>query len=350
MQKDKLVALWIEDTIDPTGRVHVRDVRGIHPRPHGGPGDLTATIQVQVPGESSPREERFVVELKSRSEPSTIRSFLERAPRDLTHPLLMSAPRIGGRSGDLLAERRISWLDASGNYHLRMGDSVLERSGLAEPDRPSRPQRLAFAPKGSRLTRLLLAYPERSWLTTEIAQTAGIDAGYASRTLTLLREAGYVSREKKWRLMRADALLEDWSSGYRFDRHDSQTYFSLTPRVESRMRELVDAASPKGTDIAFTGSSAAALWGALTAGDDVVAYVRDAESRADMVRDLGLAPESEAPNLTLVVPEDRGVFVPIEPRQDIPLVSRPQIYVDLVRSSRGPSLAPDFLEQMPWRG
>jgi hypothetical protein len=347
MQEEQLETLWIEDTIDPTGRVHVRDIRRIHPRER--PGDLTATIQVRIPGESSPREERFVVELKRRSEPSTIRSFLEHLPRDLAHPLLMSAPRIGGRSGDLLAERRISWLDASGNYHLRMGDAVLERSGLARPDRSSRPQRLAFAPKGSRLVRLLLAYPERSWLTTEIAQTAGIDAGYASRTLSLLREAGYVSREKKWRLMRADALLEDWSSSYRFDRHDSQTFFSLTPRVESRMEELVEAASLTDADVAFTGSSAAALWGSLTAGDDVVAYLRDAGSRADIVGHLGLAPEPEAPNLTLVVPEDRGVFVPLELRQDIPLVSRPQIYLDLLRRSRGQSLAPDFLERMPWR-
>lgn len=346
MQANRLETLWINDQIDPTGRVHVHDVRSIGSARRAG--DLLATVQVFIPGEDLPREGTFIVELKTRSEPSTIRSFLEHVDRDLDQPLLMSAPRIGERSGALLAERRISWLDASGNYHLRLGDSVLERTGLAERGRPTRSQRLAFAPKSARVVRLLLASPAREWRTTEIAQAVEIDPGHASRTLALLRDAGYVSRDKTWHVRQPDPLLQDWASSYRFDRHDSQSFFSLTPRVEARMSEIAKVASIVETDVAFTGASAAGIWGALSAGDDVVAYIRDPASRAAIVDALELAPETDAPNLRLLVPEDPGVFMPVEHNQGLPLASRPQIYLDLLSSSRGQSLAPDFLKRMPW--
>jgi hypothetical protein len=205
-----------------------------------------------------------------------------------------------------------------------------------------------FAPKASRVVRFLLSFPRREWRTTDVAGELAIDPGYVSRMLTKLQAAGYVTKDKAWHLARPQAMLDDWAHSYRFERHDIEAFFSLTPRVEARMNMVLESAKTHGGKVAFSGAAAAGLWGAPSAVDEVVAFVEDAATRVALVNALGVASEVDAPNLLLVVPDDLGVFMPVETRDALPLVCRPQVYLDVIRSVRGRSLAPHLLETMPW--
>ena len=75
----------------------------------------------------------------------------------------------------------------------------------------------------------------------------------------------------------------------------------------------------------------------------------NARSHQRLVAESSLTPEDRAPNVLLVVPEDDGVFLPLETVGNLQVVSRPQVYLDLLASPRGESLGEDFLAHMPWR-
>src|SRR5262249_27429823 len=102
MQPSTLETLWLDDRIDPTDRVHVSVVERQSSRAHTG--DLLAEVSVHIPGEVAPRIGLFLVELKDRAEPSTLRSFLDGLQSSSHHPILVSSFTIGARAAELLTK------------------------------------------------------------------------------------------------------------------------------------------------------------------------------------------------------------------------------------------------------
>jgi len=346
--ESKLVDLWLRNQVDPTHRVQVsvdpqsRDSRADW-------GDFVAEVGLRLPAEKELRRWRYSVEVKNRADIASVRRALSLSRPEGIAPLFTSG-LITERIGAVLSQAGISWLDMAGNYYLTMGDAVFERVGQRGAGIPGREPRDMFAPKASRIVRLLLSFPSHVWRTTDLAEQAGLDAGYTSRVLQSLSKSGYVERNKSaWSLIHPSRLLEDWRHDYKFGRHDSRGFFSLTPRVEQRMHAIQEANGGSDARLAFTGAPAAGLWGVLAAVDQVVAYVESSQGREYLVGTLKLIEETGAPNVLLAVPEDEGVFIPTELREGLQVVGRPQIFLDLQTAPRGEALASDFEARLPWR-
>ena len=89
-----------------------------------------------------------------------------------------------GRSGtDLYKEHGLSWLDLSGNAHIKAPGLLIHIEGRPNKfKKVGRPANV-FAPKGARIVRQLLIDPKQSHNQRELSQITGLDEGY---TLSLI--------------------------------------------------------------------------------------------------------------------------------------------------------------------
>src|SRR5690606_36897725 len=78
-----------------------------------------------------------------------------------------------------------------------------------------------FAPKSSRIARLLLMQPHARWTQREISQATGVSEGFVSRIVARLEADRYVERDAQGALRVKDPnlLLEAWRERYEFSRH-----------------------------------------------------------------------------------------------------------------------------------
>src|SRR5690606_14550663 len=114
------------------------------------------------------------------------------------HVPLVVVPHMTQTGRERCEAAGVSWADLSGNAHVRAhgGRTTLYVHVEGRPNAfpaPGRP-RNAFAPKAARLARFLLADPARPRTQAEIAEGAHLDAGYTSRLVQRLREAGLLVR------------------------------------------------------------------------------------------------------------------------------------------------------------
>lgn len=273
---------------------------------------------------------RWFVQLKGSSSPGIVAAA---APQLQAHddpdargvlvvPYMTSA---GARAAD---DRRINWIDLSGNAHLR--DDLLRIWVQGRPNafpRPGRPAS-AFAPKSSRVARTLLLDPQRWWRQKDLSDRTDLDAGRVSRIIKRLTEDELLERDGP--LLRPrdpDLLLDAWADEYRFDRHDIVTGH-LTGSGLELAHGVHDRLGEAGVGHALTGLPAAYALDRFARFRLVSVYVAgDPRDAADA---LELRRNDRGANLQLIGPDDRGVFNGGGDVDGLPCVARVQVYLDLL--------------------
>ncbi|WP_210494896.1 type IV toxin-antitoxin system AbiEi family antitoxin [Patulibacter sp. SYSU D01012] len=273
---------------------------------------------------------RWFVQLKSSSSPGIVAAAAEQlqAQADpdvrgvLVVPFMTSA---GARTAD---ERRINWIDLSGNAHLR--DDLLHIWVQGRPNafpRPGRPAS-AFAPKSSRVARTLLLDPTRWWRQKDLSDSTDLDPGRVSRIIKRLAEGQLLERDGS--LLRPrdpDLLLDAWAEEYRFDRHDIQTGH-LTGTGLQLAQDVHDRLERAGVDHALTGLPAAYALDGFARFRLISVYVAgDPRDAADA---LELRRNDRGANVQLIGPDDRGVFDGSGNVDGLPCVAPVQVYLDLL--------------------
>ena len=123
----------------------------------------------------------FLIEVKGSSSPPTIAgaaSQLLRYAKQLPGPkrptLLLVVPYMPPSGRAIADDRGVSWLDLSGNAHIRTPRTLIRIEGepnrFKERGRPSTP----FAPKSSRIARWFLMHPGRAASQQELAEITGV--------------------------------------------------------------------------------------------------------------------------------------------------------------------------------
>jgi hypothetical protein len=246
--------------------------------------------------------------------------------------------RAGARTAD---ERRMNWIDLSGNAHLRDDQLHIWVQGrpnaFAKRGRPSS----VFAPKSSRVARVLLLDPERWWRQKELAEHTDLDAGRVSRIVGRLADDALLERDGL--LLRPsdpDLLLDAWADEYRFDRHDVITGHLTGAGIELA-HDAADRLRQTGIDHAFTGLPAAYVLDEFARFRLVSVYVGgDPRDAADA---LELRRNERGANVQLIGPDDRGVFDGRDEVSGLPCVARVQVYLDLLSL---PERATEAAEQL----
>lgn len=241
----------------------------------------------------------------------------------------------------------VSVLDEHGNGVLRLSGFRYQQYVESRTGNRQTVGGTPFTARASRIVRAFLSRPYHGWSQGELVSQTGISQGYASRTLALLAEHGYVSGDAGgWRVLSPDDLLDDWSSHYRFDRHERHRYAYSGGTYDDALRRLGRDLGDSGR-YAYTGWSGAHLRAPRAIPPVLMAFV---EHLPDRPQDIGLYPVDSGENALLIVPHDEGVLQFSQIVDSLSVATDVQVYLDLVRlPGRAKEQSEALRAVMPWK-
>jgi hypothetical protein len=283
------------------------------------------------------------VEIKSRAEPSEVVRLVPWLRR--CDAAILVAPAIGARARGILTEAGISWMEPDGDCRIAIGSLFIERLGRPKPRREANESGTRFVADlfsgaALRVVRRLLIDPDRAWNLAEMAWETGLTRGFVSRTFKTLARDAFIQRARgATRLSDRDALLAAWVAAPPPTTPIVERV-ALAGSAEAVLRAIGDA-SDLGR-YAVTAEAAADRLAPFARFGRVEVYVEDAAAWDSA---LGLTAVPRGGNMVLLTKPDRGVFDGAEERDGLTLVSRPQLYVDLMRRGGAAAEAAAFLRE-----
>jgi hypothetical protein len=244
------------------------------------------------------------------------------------------APYVSPQSAALLRGAGLGYVDLSGNCSLAFGDVIIEKEGKLNVRPSTRPLRALFAPRATRVVRVLLAEPARAWRLEELARAAIVSLGHAHNVVKRLEDPKWVERGEQHRIQLAKPgdLLEAWAQAYSYRVNEIEAWFSPERVTRKLMGDVARVAQGEGRLHAFTLHSGAALVAPNVRFPAIHAYVEG--DPAPLASALGLRPAEGEGNVYLLTPYDMGVFHAPIIKGGVPVVCLPQLYADLYHYER----------------
>lgn len=307
--------------------------------------DLVADIQIN--GE----ETKLIVEVKSPGEPRQVRTAIQQLreyeeqlkPKNKIY-VIVGAPYITGDSAQICKENGVGYIDLAGNCLLKFGKVFIERKNYPNPFKEKRIVRSIFTPKASRILRVMLSNPRKSWQLQELANESKVSLGQAYKVKKRLFELEYASEEKKNILLkRPEELLSKWSENYNFRKNKFYDYFCFgEPRdIEQKIAEYCKKNNIPYALTLFSGAALVAPYARYTR-----AFIYIKQKSQELASSLELKPVDSGPNITIIEPSDDGIFYGIQEINGIRVASNVQLYLDLISyKGRGEESAKFLLEQ-----
>ncbi|MGH7308801.1 MAG: type IV toxin-antitoxin system AbiEi family antitoxin [Candidatus Rokuibacteriota bacterium] len=309
---------WTEATDARTGNHH---------------GDLRITFHL---GE---QEHSLVLEVCSLGQPRQIRAAVTRLSelrRELPSAYPMAAAvYIGPQSARILKSNSFGYIDLSGNCYLALENVHIEKEGKRNVRPSTRPLRSLFAPRATRVVRVLLAEPARAWKLEELARAAEVSLGHSHNVIKRLEELAWVDRDDRQRIRLAKAadLLENWGESYTYRENEISSYFVPARVTRTFMADVARAATAAGQRYAFSLNAGLSLVAPHMRLPAVHCYLEG--DPAVVAAALGLRPTPEGEGgLHLLTPYDPGVFHGALEKAGLKVVCLPQLYVDLLHYER----------------
>src|SRR6266571_3064140 len=291
------------------------------------------------------QEHTVVLEVASLGQPRQIRAAVTRLA-DIRRELpgaypVAAAVYIGPQSARILKSHNLGYVDLSGNCSLAFENVLIEKEGKRNVRPSTRPLRSLFAPRATRVVRVLLIEPGRAWRLEELGKAAAVSLGHSHNVVKRLEELAWAERDddQRIRLSKPADLLEAWCESYTYRANEITSY--LTPERVTRkfMGEVARAAAGEGRRYAFTLNAGAALLVPSLRLPTMHCYLEG--DPGPVARTLGLRPAAEADvTLHFLGPYDPGVLHAAFEKGGLKVVCLPQLYVDLVHyERRGPEQA-----------
>jgi len=257
-------------------------------------------------------------------------------------PLLV-VPQVSSRVLELCRRKRLSAIDLNGCAYIRVTGILVDRRPL-----PGRDFRFLLEPRNvftgisARIVRSLLTDRDHTWTQKELLPRTHASSGFVSRIVQHLVSQGFLEKTspREFRLRDPIALLDAWVNADDFPRRTTTTrYTVLGGSPLDSARQLKEWANEQAVPIAFTQWIAGWLRQPYTEPVVATAYVARLPEAATL-QQFGFRPVTEAGKVWLYVPGDEGVFLETQTRQNLPLVTDAQIYIDLQKTGlRGPEQA-----------
>lgn len=285
----------------------------------------------------------WLLEVKTRVEPKDVSSLVGRLRRyrSQNRPDWSRATRVivtsflSPRTRERLEEFGLNYVDLAGNVRLvadRPGLFIYDRCVDRNPWREKRPARSLKGAKAGRIVRALCDFFPPLGIRT-LAEKAGTDAGYVSRTLVLLDREDLIKR-----MPRGPVTDVDWKGLIRRWAQDSSPFDSrrvglyLEPRGASALLQKFRKAD---LQYAVTGSFAASRVAPVAPPRLMICYVNDRERAAQY---LDLRRTETGANVLLASPRDAIVYERTWRKEGITFAALSQVAADLLGSpGRGPA-------------
>ncbi|MGH9494778.1 MAG: type IV toxin-antitoxin system AbiEi family antitoxin [Candidatus Sulfotelmatobacter sp.] len=191
-----------------------------------------------------------------------------------------------------------------------------------------------FAPKASRILRVLFTDANRSWRVTELAERAAVSLGQVSNVRRALLDREWASIDSQGlRLRKPETILDAWSSAYTPRLAAEQDYYTLLHGKE--LNSAIKAAFtslPQGAHLLLA-SFSAAQWLAPFARSAGSYFYADQLGMEALIEHLKLERASRGTNISVAMPKDDAVFIDSgEPAPGFRCTGLLQTYLDLSRA------------------
>ncbi len=243
---------------------------------------------------------------------------------------LVAVPFMGETGRQLCQEKGVGYVDLSGNAHIEAPGLLIRVEGrpnrFAERGRPAS----VFAPRSSRVSRVLLREADRWWSQRELVESTELGRGYVSRIVRRLHEDGLVEYDKQNRIRPSDpgVLLDAWHSEYSVERHDVLIGHVSARSGDQLTRKVAETCHFIGVSYAVTGLAGAALLAPFADYRRVSIYL-DRLPGESLLRQLGFRAEPRGANLWIMRPRDASVLWDARDVAEIRCASPLQVYLDL---------------------
>src|SRR5437763_9391970 len=280
-------------------------------------------------------EQIMAVDVVSLGQPQQIRAAVTklsemRRALPTAYPVAASV-YIGAQSARILKDNSLGYVDLSGNCYLAFEHVLIEKDGKRTVRPSTRPLRSLFAPRATRVVRVLLAEPGRAWRLEELAKAAAVSLGHSHNVVKRLEDLRWVERDEAQRihLGKPADLLQAWCESYTYRAHEMASYFVPERVTRKLMADLARALTAESRRYAFTLSAGLSLVAPQLRLSGLHCYLEG--DPAPVAAALGLRPAGERDGaLHLLAPYDSGVFHGVLEKAGLKVVSLPQLYVDLV--------------------
>ncbi len=291
---------------------------------------------------------KIIVEAKSVGEPRQVRYAIQQLREYVARTKdaygVVAAPYISNDTARLCKENGVGYIDLAGNCFLNFDQVYIEQKNYPNPTVEKRRLRSLFTPRSSRVLRVMLVNPRRSWQVQKLAQEANVSLGLTFKVKERLLELEYAREENKNILLnRPEELLDKWADNYSFRRNRMYDYFGFEEPKEVEQR-LAGYCQEREVPYALTLFSGAALVAPFARYTRGFAYV--SEGIQKLAESLELKEVSSGPNFSILEPYDDGVFYGSRKIGGLEVACDVQLYLDLVGyKGRGEESATFLLEQ-----
>lgn len=275
---------------------------------------------------------KLIVEAKSQGEPRYIRSAADQLREFLTQfpdaYSVVLAPYISPQTANILKSKDVGYFDLAGNAMIDFGPLFISVTGKPNRNPVQKKLKSMFAPKSSRLVRVLLTNPAKTWPVQDLAAEAGVSIGLASRLKQRLLELELVDDTRAgMTLKKPGVLLDEWAKGYSYLKNGIFKYYSpkTLPEVESRLSEF---ARKQGLKYALTMFSGAAKVSSFVRSNFSAFYISG--SMLELEQQLELKSADSGANVWAFRPFDEGVYYGMQQVGGLQIVSNIQLYLDLI--------------------
>lgn len=328
-------------TVLPRARITVRC--GVKTRNGGVSGpDIVADCTV------GGKTKRLLIEVKAPGYPTSLLQAFQALQlvrkRQSGYPVVVT-DALSERGSRLAKEAGVGYLDLAGNCWLDLGEIYIDKTAPVRPHRPAAELRRLFSPKATRVIRTLLETPTKPWEVTKLAAASAVSVGHAYKVTHQLLQQGFLSQEAtQIRLRDPGALLDSWAQQYRIDPARMQSFYMEVKDPAAVMAHLAQVAKDRQLTCAFTLHAGASLVAPFTRFTDVHLYL--AESLSDeLLAALKLERIDFGGTVHVIEPYDAGVFHQQQVLNDLPVVCKTQLYLDLVQHPTRGREAAEFLRR-----
>jgi hypothetical protein len=292
---------------------------------------------------------KFIIRVMKNPEPRYLRSSIS----DL-HELINTKPQfnpiiisdfIGPGSRNLLREESISYIDTLGNAGIFLKDCYVIIEGNKSMKREYKILRSIFAPKSSRVIRVLLENFTKMWKYEKLSKAAKVSLGQTYKIIDkLLKEELLIRKTEGITLLKPGDLLDQWSKEYILTQKNSiDTYYLSVSNYEKAIQYLASIAENEKMNYAFSLFAGCSMFAPFVRTNIIHMYLKG--KKEIFIKSAGLKPVTSGANVHLISPYDDGIFNSIQTINRINVVGNIQLYLDLINyPSRGKEQA-DFLRE-----
>ena len=295
--------------------------------------DVDILASIKTPGDPL----KFAIEVKNTDRLASVREAAYQIKKytGSTNTIPMVAGwYVGERARQALKDEGVGYLDLAGNFYFKHLNYYVEKTVDKNPFSSTPPLKNIFAPTSSRITRVMLIDPKRSWTISDLSKEAGVSLGQTYNVLEAMsgEELATKDEQGKWKAADPTALLDAWKKVYPTYQNRRYRMYSFA-RDKDLPKLIMQASNEAKLPYALGFFSGADLVAPFIRGLSRVQFYTSEEAIETWKTKLDLKEVDSGGNVELYVPYDKGVFYEQQeyPRDDgvVNIVSNVQLYMDL---------------------